>query len=82
MQWNNDVKQKYDLMLEKIPIFHKGITDEIVKQKAPQLAEARGSDIVEEADVVEAFITEVPKCFYSMMIRLMDEVGFDHSKDE
>ena len=31
---------------------------------------------VEEADIVKAFLTEVPKAFYSIMIRIMSEVGF------
>ncbi|MBF0479098.1 MAG: hypothetical protein HQL26_06410 [Candidatus Omnitrophica bacterium] len=80
MQWNSEVKAKYDTMLKKIPVFHRGITDEIVKEKAPMLAAQRGSGCVEECDVVRAFTDEVPKCFYSMMIRLMDDVGLDHKK--
>ncbi|MBF0483656.1 MAG: hypothetical protein HQL25_03010 [Candidatus Omnitrophica bacterium] len=78
MQWNSDVKIKYDKMLAKIPVFHRGITDQIVNEKAPMLAAQRGSGCVEECDVVKAFTTEVPKCFYSMMVRLMDDVGFKH----
>jgi len=41
---------------------------------------ARGSSTVEEMDIVQAFSTEVPKAFYSLMIRIMDEAGFDYKK--
>ena len=41
---------------------------------------ARGSSMVEEKDIVQAFLSEVPKAFYSLMVRIMDEVGFDYKK--
>ena len=44
------------------------------------MALARGSSTVEEMDIVQAFLTEVPKAFYSLMVRIMDEVGFDYKK--
>jgi hypothetical protein len=44
------------------------------------LALDRGSAQVEEKDIVEAFTTEVPKAFYSLMVRIMDQVGFDYKK--
>ena len=52
----------------------------MVNKKAEQGAQDRGSLLVEEIDIVKAFLTEVPKSFYSMMIRIMDEVGFDYKK--
>lgn len=78
MQWENMTKQKYDLMVAKIPLFHREITKQIVPAKAEENAKARGASAIEEADVIQAFLTEVPKAFYSMMIRLMDDVGFKH----
>jgi hypothetical protein len=35
---------------------------------------------VQEEDIIRAFLGEVPKAFYSLMIRIMDEVGFDYKK--
>ena len=40
----------------------------------------RGSRLVEEGDIVRAFQEEVPKAFYSLMIRLFEDVGFDYKK--
>ena len=49
-------------------------------QKAEKLASARGSRVVEEKDLMEAMFTEVPLQFYSLMIKLLDDVGFDYKK--
>ncbi|VAX34950.1 hypothetical protein MNBD_UNCLBAC01-691 [hydrothermal vent metagenome] len=82
LEWNVDVKKKYDTMIAKMPMFHRSIAKEVVDKKAVINAQERGADKIEEADVVRAFLTEVPKAFYSLMIRIMDEVGFDAKKYE
>jgi len=81
MQWEKITQAKYDAMIAKIPLFHREITKRIVPLKAEENAKARGSEAIEEPDVIQAFLTEVPKAFYSMMIRLMDDVGFDYKKE-
>ena len=78
MQWEPAALAKYNKMLNLIPIFHRRIAKEVVNKKAEQNAQARSSAQVEEKDIVSAFTTEVPKAFYSLMDRIMDEVGFDH----
>lgn len=78
MPWEPKALAKYGRMLDIIPAFHRSIAKEVVNKKAEELAQARGSSIVEEADIVRSFFMEVPKAFYSLMIRVMDEVGFDY----
>ena len=78
MKWEPTALAKYNKMLNLIPIFHRRIAKEVVNKKAEQNAQARSSAQVEEKDIVSAFTTEVPKAFYSLMIRIMDEVGFDY----
>ena len=80
MQWDAVSLAKYNKMLNLIPVFHRRIAQEVVNKKAEAGAQARGSAQVEEKDIVEAFLSEVPKAFYSLMIRIMDEVGFDYKK--
>ena len=80
MNWDSVALSKYNKLLNLIPIFHRRLAKEVVNKKAEQMALARGSSIVEEMDIVRAFLTEVPKAFYSLMIRIMDEVGFDYKK--
>ena len=80
MTWDAGALSKYNKMLNLIPVFHRRLAQEVVNKKAEQAAQARGSAQVEEVDIVQAFLTEVPKAFYSLMIRIMDEVGFDYKK--
>jgi len=80
MHWDPAALGKYNKMLNLIPIFHRRLAQEVVNKKAEQGALARGSSTVEEVDIVQAFLTEGPKAFYSLMIRMMDDVGFDYKK--
>ncbi len=80
MQWDPIALSKYNQMLNLIPVFHRRLAKEVVNKKAEQLAMARSSSSVEEIDIVQAFMAEVPKAFYSLMIRIMGEVGFDYKK--
>ena len=80
MNWDAVALSKYNKMLNLIPTFHRRIAKEVVNKKAEQGAQERGSLTVEEKDIVQAFLTEVPKAFYSLMVRIMDEVGFDYKQ--
>jgi hypothetical protein len=80
MEWESNTKSKLEAMIAKIPIFHRGITQEAVTKRAEQSAKARNAALVEEQDVVGAFFADVPSPFYSMMIRLLDTSGFDYRK--
>ena len=80
MHWDAVALGKYNKMLNLIPIFHRRLAKEVVNKKAEQNAQERGSALVQEEDIVYAFLAEVPKAFYSLMIRIMDEVGFDYKK--
>ena len=80
MNWENKTEEKFKLMISKIPVFHRTITQEAVIKRAEELAKSRDSSLIEEQDVLGAFFTDVPSPFYSMMIRLMEQTGFDYKK--
>ena len=80
MNWNPQVKEKFSVFISKIPVFHRGITQEAVTKRAEELALARKSLQVEEQDVLGAFFSDVPSPFYSMMVRLLEQTGFDYKK--
>ncbi len=80
MNWNPQTLEKFKVMTSKIPIFHRAITQDIVTKKAEELAAARKSAQVEEIDVIAAFFSDVPSPFYSMMVRLLEQNGFDYKK--
>lgn len=76
--WESVAQKKYVAMIDRMPLFHRNIAKQVVDKKAVENARARGSVRVEEGDIVRAFSTEVPKAFYSLMVRLFDEVGFNY----
>lgn len=82
LQWETDALEKYKLIISKIPMFHRNIAKTVVDKKALINAQERGSNVIEESDIVSAFFSEVPKAFYSLMIRLFDEVGFAYDEQE
>ncbi|MCA9406404.1 MAG: DUF2621 family protein [Candidatus Omnitrophica bacterium] len=82
LEWESNARQKYDEMIRKLPLFHRDIAKQVVDKKAVINAQERKASMVEEEDVVRAFLTEVPLAFYSLMIRLFDEVGFDYKQYE
>ena len=82
LEWESKARRKYETMITKIPLFHREIAKKVVDKKAVINAQDRNSDLVEEEDIVRAFLSEVPKAFSSLMMRLMDEVGFDYRKYE
>lgn len=80
MDWDVKTQEKFRLAISRMPVFHRRIAEEATAKKALENAGSRASDRVEEQDVISAFFSEVPKPFYSLMIRLLEDVGFDYRK--
>lgn len=76
--WEPEARKKYEAMIRRIPLFHREIARQVVEKQAVLNADARQSSVVDEGDILRAFLSEVPKAFYSLMIRLFEEVGFDY----
>ena len=80
MDWELKTQNKFKLMVSKIPVFHRHITEEAVTKRAEENARLRNARQIEEKDVISAFFLDVPSPFYSMMIRLLEQTGFDYKK--
>jgi hypothetical protein len=80
MDWEPTAKEKFRLMISKIPVFHRHITEEVVTKRACENARKRQALQVEEQDIISAFFSDVPSPFYSMMVRLLEQTGFDYKK--
>ncbi|MDD3087262.1 MAG: hypothetical protein PHP89_01710 [Candidatus Omnitrophica bacterium] len=80
MEWDINTKEKFKLFTSKIPVFHRHITEEAVTKMAEENAGKRNCAKVEEQDVLAAFFSGVPSPFYSMMVRLLEQTGFDYKK--
>ncbi|MFA5319636.1 MAG: hypothetical protein WBE75_05070 [Candidatus Omnitrophota bacterium] len=80
MIWDISTEIKFKSVIARLPVFHRRIAEESVIKKAQSNALERKSARVEEADVISAFFSEVPLAFYSMMIRALEQSGFDYNK--
>ena len=80
MEWDKATQEKLKIMVTKIPVFHRHITEEAVTKGAEENARARSATRVEEVDVVSTFFSDVPSPFYSMMVRLLEQTGFEYKK--
>ncbi len=80
MDWEPKTIERFELMISKIPVFHRRITEEAVIKRSEDIAQSRNSTQVQEQDVVGAFFSDVPSPFYSMMVRLLEQTGFDYKK--
>lgn len=80
MNWDNSTQGKFRIMVSKIPVFHRRIAEEAVVKKAEENARLRNSSQIQEEDVIAAFFSDVPSPFYSMMVRLLEQSGFDYKK--
>jgi len=78
--WDVNTESKFKMLISKIPVFHRHITESVVVRQAEDNAAKRNCGQVEEQDVVSAFFSDVPSPFYSMMIRLLEQSGFDYKK--
>jgi len=82
IEWESQAKKKYEDMISRIPLFHREIAKTVVHKRAIILAKERGASQVEEQDIIRAFLKEVPMTFYSLLVRLFIDVGFDYKKYE
>jgi len=80
MDWELKTREKFNIVVAKMPVFHRRIAESAVIAKSEENARLRKVLNVEEPDVVAAFFSDVPAPFYSMMIRLLDQAGFDYRK--
>ncbi len=80
MLWEPVTEDKFKILISKIPVFHRRITESVVRSQAEVNAAKRNAAAIEEQDVVAAFFSDVPSPFYSMMMRLLEQNGFDYKK--
>lgn len=80
MIWETQTQNKFKILIGKIPVFHRRITESVVSRRAEDIALDRKCSQVEDQDVIAAFFTDVPSPFYSMMVRLLGQNGFDYKK--
>ena len=78
--WEEATKEKFDQLLERIPVFLRGMAQEKVSKKAESLADKDGRSQVTEKDLVDAFFAETPFGFHGPMKTDMEALGIDYMK--
>ena len=80
ISWDSAAQEKFARLIEKIPVFMRGIAKEKVSQKAESIIRKEGRQLVTEKDLVDAFFTETPFGFHGPMKSDMKEVGLDFTQ--
>jgi hypothetical protein len=80
VNWEASTLDKFNQILEKVPIFMRGIAKDKVSQKAESLIRKDGRTQVVEKDLVDAFFSETPFGFHGPMKSDMESIGLDYKK--
>ena len=76
--WEPQLEDKFKTFILKMPIFHRRMAEQLIKEQATENARQRSASAVNEEDFLKAVFSGVPKPFYTIMLRLLDELGFDY----
>ena len=77
LTWSPTVREIFDDIVQKVPETFRDIATKIVKQKAETNAVQRNSNVVEETDMVKAFLSETPEFFKDQMLSGLQGKGID-----
>ncbi len=80
MNWENTAAEKFNRMIEKIPVALRGIAKEKVSKRAESLAAEANHSAVNERDMVDAFFKETPGGFHGPMKVDMEALGIDYTQ--
>ena len=78
--WEENTEQKFKKMIEKIPVFLRGVAEEKVGKRAENLATQDSRSEVTEKDMVDAFFLETPFGFHGPMKTDMTDLGIEYTK--
>ncbi|MDD5019735.1 MAG: PCP reductase family protein [Candidatus Omnitrophica bacterium] len=80
MNWDQATQEKFRLLLDKMPVFMRGIAEKKVSEKAEDFARRDNRGEVSEKDMVDAFFEETPFGFQGLMKNDLNEFGIDYVK--
>ncbi|MBN1869374.1 MAG: DUF2621 family protein [Candidatus Omnitrophica bacterium] len=80
MDWDKHTEEKFNQLIEKVPVFLRALAKEKVLQKAQSLAKKENQTQVNEKNLVDAFFEETPFGFHGPMKTDMQEIGIDYTQ--
>ena len=78
--WKKTTEEKFNQLLEKVPVFLRGVAREKVSKKAEGIVAQEGRAQVTEKDLVDAFFAETPFGFHGPLKTDMEALGIDYTK--
>ncbi len=78
--WEKTTEDKFKQLLERVPVFLRGMAQEKVSKKAEGIVVQEGRTQVTEKDLVDAFFAETPFGFHGPMKTDMESLGIDYTK--
>lgn len=80
MLWQKSTQDKFDQMIEKIPVFLRGVAKEKVAKRAENFAGQGNRHEVNDKDMVDAFFKETPFGFHGPLKTDMEDLGIDYTQ--
>ena len=80
MAWDKLTEEKFKQLIEKVPVFLRGIAQEKVSKRAERFARENNRTEICEKDMVDAFFSETPFGFHGPMKTDMESAGVDYRK--
>jgi len=80
MDWDKSAEEKFEQLLEKVPVFLRETAREKVSKKAESLAAGENRSQVTEKDLVNACFEETPFGFHGPMKTDMETLGIDYTQ--
>lgn len=78
--WEKSTEEKFNQLIEKIPVFMRGIAKDKVTQRAQKIVKDANRIQITEKDMVDAFFKETPFGFHGPMKNDMEELGIDYTQ--
>ena len=80
INWKKSTREKFDLMIGKIPVFLRSIAEKKVLEKVESIVRQENRSEISEKDMVDAFFAATPFGFHGPMKSDMEEFGIDYKK--
>ena len=80
MEWEQTTQKNFKRLIEKMPVFLRGMAEKKVSEKAESLTREANRSQVTEKDMIDAFFEETPFGFQGLMKNDLHDIGIDYTK--
>ena len=80
IQWNKSTEEKFNQMIERVPIFLRDMAKDQVSKKIEEIVKSAQRSEITEKDLVDAFFEVTPFGFHGPMKVDMEALGIDYTQ--